>query len=93
MVDNEVEILQSKTLMARVVKKLNLNVNFKTEGRVVSRDLYEKRPVDFQTFEMRSDYFGKEFKLSFTSADQYTLENTETGKKLAVRLISCKTII
>ncbi len=81
-VENEVEILQSKTLMSRVVKKLNLNVSLKTEGRVISRDFYDQRPVNFQTFAMRPEYFGKELKLSFGSADQYTIENVETGKKI-----------
>ncbi|WP_448636691.1 Wzz/FepE/Etk N-terminal domain-containing protein [Pedobacter panaciterrae] len=80
-VDNEIEILQSKTLMRSVVKRLFLDVNLSAEGRVVSTDIYSDRPVNFQTFEIQKKYFGKEFILSFPNSNQYALENAETGKK------------
>jgi uncharacterized protein involved in exopolysaccharide biosynthesis len=41
-VDNEIEILKSRTLVQRVVKKLNLNTSFLVEGRVIDTEIYEK---------------------------------------------------
>jgi uncharacterized protein involved in exopolysaccharide biosynthesis len=40
-VDNEIEILKSRTLVQRVVKKLNLNTSL-VEGRVIDTEIYEK---------------------------------------------------
>ncbi|RZK74935.1 MAG: hypothetical protein EOO92_16650, partial [Pedobacter sp.] len=82
-VENEIEVLQSKTLMATVVKRLNLNITLNARGRVISTDLYLERPVNFQTFEMKEDYFGKEWKLSFPNQSQYILEDPETGRKVS----------
>ncbi|SDM17429.1 GumC family protein [Pedobacter antarcticus] len=81
-VENEIEILKSKTLMAEVVKRENLNVNFRSEGRIVSSDIYSARPVLFQTLDMKKEYFGKEFNLSFPKDDQYTLEDVENNIKI-----------
>jgi uncharacterized protein involved in exopolysaccharide biosynthesis len=39
-VDNEIEILKSRTLVQRVVKKLNSS--FLVEGRVIDTEIYEK---------------------------------------------------
>lgn len=81
-VENELEILQSKTLMSIVVKRLNLNIDLKAEGRVVNSDVYEKRPVSFQTFEMDERFYGKELKLRFLNDNQYALEDIKTGRKI-----------
>lgn len=81
-VENEIEILRSKTLMAAVVKRLNLNVSVKSIGRLIGVEIYEQRPVNFQTFQMTSEYFGKEWKLTFPNQNQYVLEDEETGKKV-----------
>ena len=44
-VDNEIDILKSYTLMEKVVKELNLNINYesKTRSRVV--DWYDQSPI------------------------------------------------
>ncbi|WP_256003241.1 GumC family protein [Pedobacter deserti] len=81
-VENEVEILQSKTLMAAVVKRLNLSVDIHAEGRVLSTDLYKNRPVNFQPFAMNPKYFGKEWKLTFPEMEKYQLENVEDGQRI-----------
>lgn len=43
-VDNEVEIIQSRSLMERVVKNLELNVSYWQEGRLVTRELFRQLP-------------------------------------------------
>ncbi|WP_426484154.1 GumC family protein [Flavobacterium sp. 2] len=44
-VDNEVEILKSRTLVESTIKKLNLNVGLFVEGKVVDRDIFEDTPI------------------------------------------------
>jgi uncharacterized protein involved in exopolysaccharide biosynthesis len=41
-VDNEIEILKSRTLVQRVVKKIKLKHLFLVEGRVIDTEIYEK---------------------------------------------------
>ncbi|WKL50296.1 polysaccharide biosynthesis tyrosine autokinase [Flavobacterium pectinovorum] len=44
-VDNEIEILRSRTIVESTVKKLNLNINLVVEGSVVDRDIYQDSPI------------------------------------------------
>ena len=44
-VDNEIEILKSRTLVENTIKRLNLNVAFFVEGNVVDRDVYAEKPI------------------------------------------------
>jgi len=44
-VDNEIEILRSRTIIESTVKRLNLNVNLVAEGSVVDRDIYLDSPI------------------------------------------------
>src|ERR1035437_3031078 len=44
-VDNEIEILKSYTLMEKVVQDLDLNIIYLKKGRVHDVELYEKSPV------------------------------------------------
>ncbi len=49
-VDNEVEILKSRTLIKNTVEELKLNVSYITHGRVKSAELYKNSPVNFIFF-------------------------------------------
>jgi len=87
-VENEVEILRSKTLMGAVVKRLQLNVNLIAEGRVVDASLYEKRPVKFSVLDDATRIIGKQFRLSFPNDSTYMLTDIEKGIKVAGSLNS-----
>ncbi len=81
-VDNEIEILKSKTLMARTVKRLNLMLSYHVEGRVIKSDIYAKKPVDISVVEMDSLWFGTTLNLSFPGGGSYELLDTKSGKKV-----------
>jgi tyrosine-protein kinase Etk/Wzc len=51
-VDNEIEILRSRTIVESTVKRLNLNINLMAEGSVVDRDIYQDSPI-------RVNFIGK----------------------------------
>lgn len=44
-VDNEIEILKSRTLVESTIEKLNLNVSLFVEGKVIDRDVYAESPI------------------------------------------------
>lgn len=44
-VDNEIEVLKSRTLVESTIKKLNLNVSLLVEGNVVDTEIYAKSPI------------------------------------------------
>ncbi|MEN2400547.1 polysaccharide biosynthesis tyrosine autokinase [Flavobacterium sp. MC2016-06] len=49
-VDNEIEILRSRTLVENTIKKLKLNVALFVEGKVVDRDIYAVAPISAYFF-------------------------------------------
>src|SRR3954470_19079516 len=45
---NEIEILRSATLMTRVVRSLNLNIQFWVEGKVKRTEIYGAKPFNYE---------------------------------------------
>ncbi|KEQ28930.1 hypothetical protein N180_15385 [Pedobacter antarcticus 4BY] len=80
-VDNEIEILKSKTLMRKVVDRLNLSVTYKSEGRVIDSDIYTNKPANITVVKIDSSIYGVPLNLTFPSTTTYQLEDKETGKK------------
>jgi tyrosine-protein kinase Etk/Wzc len=85
-VDNEIEILKSKTLMRKVVERLNLSVSLKAEGRIKDSDLYSKKFLNVSVVQMDSAWFGKVLNLSFPNSNSYVLEDPESGEKIKGKL-------
>ncbi|PXY45712.1 GumC family protein [Flavobacterium hydrophilum] len=76
-VDNEIEILKSRTLVESTVKKLNLNINLLVEGNVVDRDIYGGYPISVY-FLNKTELFDEAnitLKLDLLSNDSFSLEN------------------
>ena len=53
-VDNEVEILKSRTLMESVVNDLQLYVQYFASGNIKTTEIYEKSPVSFKMITLNS---------------------------------------
>lgn len=85
-VDNEIEILKSKSLMRKVIDRLNLSVTYKTEGRVVDSDIYTDKPINISVIKIDSALFGVSLSLTFPSKSTYQLENKESGDKVQGQL-------
>ncbi|NRF39184.1 tyrosine-protein kinase [Pedobacter foliorum] len=83
LVDNEIEVLRSKTLMQKVVDRLNLMISYNVEGRVISQDIYLGKPVNINVIQMDNALYGKSFVLSFPSKNTYLLEDLEGIKKIS----------
>jgi uncharacterized protein involved in exopolysaccharide biosynthesis len=78
-VDNEIVLLKSRTLSQNVVKKLDLDISYFIEGRVVYRELYDDSPIKFVFIEKVKDYYEKDttFIVSVKSNKEYVLSNFE----------------
>ena len=58
-VDNEVEILKSRTLIESTVKKLGLQVSYWQNARIRSTEIYKKSPIEIIFSKVASDFYSK----------------------------------
>ena len=65
-VDNEIYVLQSRTLMAEVVKRLDLATRYTTKGRIRTSDLYGRAPMVVEFIDIPSNRGGS---FSYTMDD------------------------
>ena len=88
-VDNEIEVLKSRTLVESTVKKLNLNINLQVEGNVVDRDIYGSAPINI-FFLNKTELFDEAnivLKLDLLSEDTFSLENEVIEKAVSENVI------
>lgn len=88
-VDNEIEVLKSRTLVESTVKKLNLNINLQVEGNVVDRDIYGSAPINV-FFLNKTELFDEAnivLKLDLLSEDTFSLENELIEKVVSESVI------
>lgn len=58
-IDNEIEILKSRTLIESTVRKMNLNIAFVAEGKIISTNLYKGSPILVDFIDQKSDFYTK----------------------------------
>ncbi|TDO71510.1 capsular exopolysaccharide synthesis family protein [Flavobacterium chryseum] len=83
-VDNEIEILRSRTIVESTVKKLNLNIALVIEGNVVDRDVYKDVPISVN-FIGKTDLFNNAtavLKCIFLKNDTFELTNESEDKNV-----------
>lgn len=71
-VDNEIEVIKSRTLTAKTVDKLNLYISYIVHGRVKSGDLYTGSPVILEIISPKADFNDEKH--------SFTLESVDTDK-------------
>lgn len=76
---NEIELLKSRPLMTRVVKKLNLQFRYTAEGRVKDMNAYRVAPFFIEMEKFISDSRPFEIKIQILSQDQYQLMDKGTA--------------
>jgi tyrosine-protein kinase Etk/Wzc len=83
-VDNEIEIIQSRTTIRRAIKSLDLNITYFYPGRIISRELYKESPIKCIFYPCTANFEKAEkiFELRFMTAN--TFEISEDGKFLGV---------
>jgi tyrosine-protein kinase Etk/Wzc len=64
--DNEIQILQSRTLVASTVRKLNLNTSLIINGEISEKEIYEDRPFSVNFVDKTNQFYESNFELYFT---------------------------
>jgi capsular exopolysaccharide synthesis family protein len=79
-VDNEIEILKSRTLVERTVKKLELNIVMVQKGNVISSELYKNTPIEVNFINTKPEFYTDKMLFDF---QELTTGTFELGSELA----------
>jgi uncharacterized protein involved in exopolysaccharide biosynthesis len=55
-IENEIQILKSRNLAEKTIRRLQLNIAYINEGRVVKSELYNNSPISFNFIERVFDF-------------------------------------
>ncbi|MBL7743616.1 MAG: polysaccharide biosynthesis tyrosine autokinase [Chitinophagaceae bacterium] len=77
-IQNEIEVLKSRPLMARVVKKLNLQFSYTSKGKIKDYNMYNEGPFVIEPFELADSLHSFSLKIRFINANQFTVNNGAT---------------
>jgi tyrosine-protein kinase Etk/Wzc len=74
--DNEIEILKSRSLAEKTVRNLNLNIRLVVEGKFVEREIYKNAAITIDFVDKVNGFYSSNFKLNFVelTAGSFTLE-------------------
>ena len=73
-VDNEVEILKSRTLVESTVKRLGLNVSILKKGTINTIDVYKEADFDVHFINLKSTFYTDAMKWEFVKLSPETFE-------------------
>ncbi len=78
-VDDEIEILRSRTLIEEVVKKLNLSIAVVAKGKVLEKELYNEAPIAVNFINQVADFDEKKLIFEFEegATGNFTLTSDE----------------
>lgn len=78
--DNEIEILKSRTLVERTVQKLGLNVSMIANGNVISTEIYKDTPIEVRLISNNSVIYKNIVRFEFVSLTSDTFELISESK-------------
>ena len=78
-IQGEIEVLKSRPLMARVVKRLNLQFSYTAIGRIKDENVYTKAPFIVRAFEIADSSKSISFNVKFTDDNRFRINN-ESGE-------------
>lgn len=82
--DNEIEILKSRTLVESTLRKMNLSVTLVSQGKIIGSDLYKNAPI-IVTFLNKKQYFEDRtaaFEFKATAPNSFELQEEAENKTL-----------
>jgi len=75
-VEDEIEILKSRSVIQQVVKDLELWAHYEEEG-IVGEDLYGQSPLRFRIVRKAQDFESKDFVVTILDAEKFSLEDAD----------------
>jgi len=81
-VDNEIEILKSRSLVENTVKNLKLNVLLIAHGNIASSETFGDAPIEVDFISTKPDFYKSKMLLEFVSIspDRFSLESKLTSE-------------
>lgn len=93
-VDNEIEIIKSRTTILKTIRSLDLNITYFYPGRIMPRESYIDKPVQFLFYPYTTDFYkaAKTFEFKAINSNTFELWDTDIslGKFHYGSLISLK---
>ncbi len=82
-IEDEIEILKSVDLMTKVADRLDLNIQYFTEGKIHASEVYKNPPITLSFFETDSIIHKVDttFTLKVNSETEFVFENDDETKK------------
>lgn len=77
-IQNEIEILKSRPLMTRVVKKLDLQYSYIAKGRIKDQNVYQQAPFLIQAFKIADSSRSFSMNIKFINSNQFHVNNEAT---------------
>jgi tyrosine-protein kinase Etk/Wzc len=74
-IQNEIEVLKSRPLMTRVVKKLKLEFSYTAIGKIKEFNVYKQSPFRIEAFEIADSSRSFSQEIKFINADQFRINN------------------
>ncbi len=74
-IQNEMEVLKSKPLMQRVVKKLDLNIQYHAIGKIKEVNAYKRVPFEFEIVKLVDELRSFNLEISFDKNGSFQLDN------------------
>ncbi len=77
-IQNEIEVLRSRPLMQRVVKRLNLEFNYIAKGKIKDYNIYKQGPFIIEAFELTDTTQSFSQNIKFANDHQFRVNNEAT---------------
>ena len=87
-VDNEIEILKSRSLVESTVRKLNLRARIFTRGNIVDKEIYSDAPIEVDIVNRKGVFYKNKVEFSFSelTANTFELEVEKTNDTTKILL-------
>lgn len=91
-IDNEIEILKSRTLIERTVKKLEFNITMTQKGNLVDMEMYKDTPIKVHFLNKKSTFYESKMSLEFEkiSSNTFELRGESSDEETVTELLSPK---
>jgi tyrosine-protein kinase Etk/Wzc len=72
--DNELEILKSRTLVESTVKKMNLNIAFIGEGKIINTEIFNNNPITVDFTDRKPGFYESNMAFAYSSITPNTFK-------------------
>ncbi len=83
-VDNEIEIIKSRTIIEKAIKKLGFNISYIANSKIKYIELYKDKPIDFVFYNVSDKFYEKDKKFNFKSINTEKFEIFTNSKSIGI---------